>query len=95
MDSLQKLDIFLQDLQGPPTPDASMFELSMKTAFALGGGMLDEMLPDDPRDLDDMLERVARHILSMRSDDAPPVAIEGTAEEVVAAGELEAGEPQT
>lgn len=58
-------------LTTPPSPDADMGELAFRSALRAGIPMVERMVPEDPSDLDELLERGARMLLELRSDDAP------------------------
>lgn len=90
--SLEKLAAFTDQLGGAPKPDADPFELAINTALQLGSPLLEQLLPENPAELDSYLESIARLVLDMRSDDAHKLLVVPM-DEVVDA-ELEEERPQ-
>lgn len=66
--SLEKLDDFFAASNEPPSPDAGVLELGIKQAFLTLGPMIRQMIPQDPEDVDRLMETIAVTVLSMRSD---------------------------
>ncbi len=97
--SLEKLQEFIDELEGPPSENPDALELGVKTALQFGGPLLQQLIPDSSAELDELLVRIAAGIINLRSDDAAPVlissdqVIDAIAEEGERA-ELNAGEQQ-
>lgn len=81
MNSLEKVQAFMAELNGPPEETDGPMELAMRSAVMLGAPMIAAIMPEDPVTLDAYLEQVAYSVLGMRSDDAPPLQIVGDAVE--------------
>jgi hypothetical protein len=75
--SLEKVAQLRDDLSGPPSADPEPAELALRTGIGVMAPMLVRYLPENPGDLDDLLERGAEWLLSLRSDDAPALAVVG------------------
>jgi hypothetical protein len=73
MDSVQKVGELVGAYTGPPPPGAGVAELTIRSMAPalLGLGLL----PDDPEDLDGLLDYLAAQCLARRSDDAAPAAL--------------------
>lgn len=70
MNSIEKLDALHAEFTAAPSEDATGAELALRTALMFAGPALRQQIPDQPGDLDDLLERGAEFLLGMRSDDA-------------------------
>lgn len=92
--SIEKLDDLQNDFaHTAPGPDAGAAELALRTVLQMFGPTLRSELPQEPGDLDDLLERGAGFLLSMRSDDAHPIELAQYGEMIEPdAAELPAGE---
>lgn len=74
--SIEKLEQLQRDFTDTrPSEDAEPAELALRTILAMFGSTLRAQLPELPGDLDDLLERGAEYLLSMRSDDAERASI--------------------
>jgi hypothetical protein len=94
MNSLQKIVEFQEEMNGPLPEDPEPLELGVRTVMQLGAPLLAQLLPEDPRELDEQLVRIAAGLLNLRSDDAAPVLIssDDIVEEIGDHRELAAGE---
>lgn len=87
MNSIEKFRRFADELSGPPGEDADALELTIRTMIQMGGPLIEQLLPEDPQELDEQLVRIADGILSMRSDTATPVLL-SSSEPIIAAGDV-------
>jgi hypothetical protein len=76
--SIEKIANLRAELSGPPSEDAEPAELALRTGIGVVAPMLGRYLPENPGDLDDMLERGAEWLLSLRSDDAEQLQLAAT-----------------
>jgi hypothetical protein len=68
--SLEKITAYADQLVSAPPADATAGELLLRSTVLAAGPLLLEQLPQQPADLDDLLERFAGWLLRQRSDDA-------------------------
>lgn len=89
LSSLEKIELFADELRAPPGPDAEPLDLAMRSLVTMAYPQFKQLLPDDPAVLDQALEAIAEQLLGMRSDGARVVQLadhDGTPLEL-AAGE--------
>lgn len=76
MNSIEKIEQLEHAFtSSAPSPDAGAAELALRTGLQMLGPTLRAELPASPGDLDDLLERGAAFLLSMRSDDAHAIEL--------------------
>jgi hypothetical protein len=71
--STEKVGELVAEYTGPPPPSAGFAELTVRSVAPALLNM--GLLPEDPDDLDGLLDYLAAQCLLRRSDDAPPAAL--------------------
>lgn len=74
MDSLEKLARFRHDFESSPMTSEPL-DLALRTMLMAAGPMIEQLLPADPGDFDELLEQGAVALLRLRSDTASPIAL--------------------
>jgi hypothetical protein len=82
--SIEKINDLAVEFQRAPDADAPPVELAIRSSVMMVWPMLEGMLPDDPAVVDEGLEVIARQLLSLRSDGAGELVIEGSVAELPA-----------
>jgi hypothetical protein len=75
VNSLEKLQALKGELEEPPGEDAHPLELLLRTMVMTVGPMLEQVIPDDPEEIDNFLEWFAVKVIQCRSDNAEPLLL--------------------